>query len=228
MTDEFATYDAAYVLGALSPPDRQAFEAHLRTCAACATAVAELAGVPGLLARVSRDDAQEITDAGEHSAAPLPETLLPRLQGTVRFRRRRRALLQAAAAVLVAVACLALGLWIGRPAPPAAAQQPQEVVALQATAAVPVDASVSLQDKAWGTELKLRCAYHDSSGSYPEHYQLWVVGDDGTGSEAAGWKTAAGVPVMNITGATSLTRQQIATIEVRGENGEVLLAGRPG
>ena len=29
-TDEFATYDAAYVLGALSPTERAAFEAHLR------------------------------------------------------------------------------------------------------------------------------------------------------------------------------------------------------
>ena len=228
MSDEFATYDAAYVLGALSPQDRQAFETHLRGCPACSAAVAELAGVPGLLAGVSREDAQQITDRGEPAAAPLPETLLPRLQHAVRFRRRRRALLQVAAAVLVAVACLAVGLLIGRPSPPAAAPVPQEVVALQAAAAVPVDASVSLQDKAWGTELKLRCAYHDSSGSYPEKYQLWVVGTDGTGAEAAGWKTATGVPVMNITGATSLTRDQIAAIEVRGDDGEILLSGAPG
>lgn len=228
MSDEFATHDASYVLGALSPQDRLAFEAHFRGCTACSAAVAELAGVPGLLSGVSRDNARQITEQGEHSAAALPATLLPRLQAAVRLRRRRRALLQAAAAVLVAVACLAVGLLIGRPTPAAAGAQPQEVVALQAAAAVPVDASVSLQDKAWGTELKLRCSYHDSSGSYPERYQLWVVGTDGTGSEVAGWKTATGVPVMNITGATSLTRDQIASIEVRGGGGKILLSGAPG
>lgn len=49
--DEFATYDAAYVLGALSPEDRQAFEEHLQECDRCAAAVRELAGLPGLLAQ---------------------------------------------------------------------------------------------------------------------------------------------------------------------------------
>lgn len=49
--DEFATYDAAYVLGALSPEDRQAFEQHLQECDRCAAAVRELAGLPGLLAQ---------------------------------------------------------------------------------------------------------------------------------------------------------------------------------
>jgi anti-sigma factor RsiW len=38
----------------------------------------------------------------------------------------------------------------------------------------------------------------------------------------------AGVPVMNITGATSLTRAQIAAIEVLGDDGAVLLKGAPG
>ena len=30
--DEFATWDGAYVLGALSPADRREYEAHLRVC----------------------------------------------------------------------------------------------------------------------------------------------------------------------------------------------------
>ncbi|NIH79939.1 hypothetical protein FHX46_002469 [Amycolatopsis viridis] len=53
--DEFVTYDAAYVLGALSPEDRSAFEEHLRTCDRCSRAVAELAGLPGLLSQVTAD-----------------------------------------------------------------------------------------------------------------------------------------------------------------------------
>ena len=105
---------------------------------------------------------------------------------------------------------------------------PQVTVALSAGGNVPVEATVSLQDKAWGTELKVRCAYHDQPGAYPERYALWVVGQDGARFEAAGWKTAAGVPVMNITGATSLTREQIASFEVLDDEGAVLLTGTPG
>ena len=57
-TDAFAEYDAAYVLGALSPEDRRDYEAHLATCDDCARAVGELAGMPGLLARVPREEVE--------------------------------------------------------------------------------------------------------------------------------------------------------------------------
>jgi len=67
-TDEFAFYDAAYVVGALSPTDRREFEDHLKVCAACAFSVSELAGLPGLMSRVSID---QLTAEAE----PLPETL---------------------------------------------------------------------------------------------------------------------------------------------------------
>jgi hypothetical protein len=237
--DPFVTYDAAYVLGALGPQERAEFEHHLRECAQCSAAVASLAGVPGLLARVDADEAKALADAGVTDTPPVPETLLPRLQRSVRNRRRRRTLWQVAAAGLVAAACLTVGVLVARPdaASPDSAgpsvvvsssAQPQVTVPLQAGANVPVDASVALQDKAWGTELKLRCAYHGESAEYPERYALWVVGQDGARFEAAGWKSAAGVPVMNITGATSLTRAQIAAIEVLGDDGAVLLKGAPG
>ena len=52
MSCEFAHSDAAYVLGALAPADRLAFERHLAGCAECTRAVRELAGLPGLLGRV--------------------------------------------------------------------------------------------------------------------------------------------------------------------------------
>ena len=39
----FAEWDAAYVIGALSPADRREFEAHLDSCERCMRAVAEIA-----------------------------------------------------------------------------------------------------------------------------------------------------------------------------------------
>ena len=52
--DPYREWDAAYVLGALSPRDRRAFEQHLATCAACREAVAELAGMPASSPTASR------------------------------------------------------------------------------------------------------------------------------------------------------------------------------
>ena len=55
--DRYGNWDAAYVLGALSPADRREFEEHLAGCPGCQAAVSELAGLPGLLAQVSPEDA---------------------------------------------------------------------------------------------------------------------------------------------------------------------------
>ena len=50
--DTYAEWDAAYVLGSLSAADRQQYEEHLAQCRTCHSAVAQIAGMPGLLAQV--------------------------------------------------------------------------------------------------------------------------------------------------------------------------------
>lgn len=50
--DPYRRWDAAYVLGALPPSERLEYEDHLTYCSTCRTSVVELAGLPGLLARV--------------------------------------------------------------------------------------------------------------------------------------------------------------------------------
>jgi hypothetical protein len=42
-----------YVLGALSPAERRAFEAHLTRCHPCRDDLISVAGLPGLLARLT-------------------------------------------------------------------------------------------------------------------------------------------------------------------------------
>lgn len=68
----FADWDGAYVLGALSTEDRRAFEMHMAACAACRQAVAELAGLPGLLAKVDPQVALGLDDdtVAFHRAGP--------------------------------------------------------------------------------------------------------------------------------------------------------------
>jgi predicted anti-sigma-YlaC factor YlaD len=49
-----------YLLGAIGTADRRAVGAHLACCADCRDALAELAGLPGLLSRVTADDAESL------------------------------------------------------------------------------------------------------------------------------------------------------------------------
>ncbi|NUU15630.1 anti-sigma factor family protein, partial [Curtobacterium pusillum] len=72
MTDDrYRDWDAAYVLGSLPTDERLEYERHLETCAACRAAVAELAGMPGLLGRLPAEDAVAIAEPdGRRDAAP--------------------------------------------------------------------------------------------------------------------------------------------------------------
>src|SRR5258705_1151616 len=63
---------AVYVLGALSPPEREAYERHLVDCADCRAEVAEFADLPGLLGRLDPATA-EATLAAEDLAEGAPE-----------------------------------------------------------------------------------------------------------------------------------------------------------
>ena len=76
-TDAYADWDAAYVLGALSGPERVEYEAHLAGCPRCQAAVAELAGVPGLLAQVPPGEALALDEAGSGALPEPPPSLMP-------------------------------------------------------------------------------------------------------------------------------------------------------
>jgi anti-sigma factor RsiW len=71
-TDAYRDWDVAYVLGSLSPPERKAYERHLGGCASCAREVASLAGLPGILLAVSREQATEMLGADSRAPAILP------------------------------------------------------------------------------------------------------------------------------------------------------------
>ena len=77
--------DAAYVLGALPPPERLAFERHLADCPECDARGAPSRRLPGLLGRLTLDDVESAP-----APEPVPVTLLPRLVDEVRRVQRRR------------------------------------------------------------------------------------------------------------------------------------------
>ncbi len=59
---EYATWDAAYVLGSLSETDRREFDAHLAECQECRDAVAELSDMPALLSLLDLDQVLDQDD----------------------------------------------------------------------------------------------------------------------------------------------------------------------
>jgi hypothetical protein len=216
--------DGAYVLGALSPEDRVAFERHLPGCEDCARSVRELAGLPGLLARVP----VEIVDP-DQEPLPVPETLLPSLVRQVRQRQRRRTwitsgLVAAAAAVAIgAVGVSTLGGDDNSPpqavptvsAPPTTAAPVQ----LQAIGTEPISGWLSMTPVGWGTRLDLTCSYADEGSDVyhdqaPPTYTMFVTRADGSTEQVASWKALPG-KTMHLSAATAATTDAITDVEVR-------------
>lgn len=241
--DPFTRYDAAYVLGALSSEDRQAFEEHLEGCDRCSRAVRDLAGLPGLLSRVDPADV-----GPEAAGVPLPDSLLPDLLAAVRRDRRRRSRVTvgvAAAATLLAVTgglvvrdvldgpdgSPSAGTVADTTATPSPGTVPSEGPPLQQMSDVDgtaFDGWVALEAVPWGTRVTLRCRYPGGDGyagpggdvSAPT-YRL-VVRSAAGAERVAGWAAVAGEE-LTVVGATALRPDQITAVEVQDEQGHPML-----
>jgi predicted anti-sigma-YlaC factor YlaD len=206
--DPFATFDAAYVLGALAPEDRQRFEQHLRTCDRCAASVRELAGLPGLLARV--DAPAAVLDAG-----PPPPELLPSVLRRVRRGRRIRNAVTSVSAAVAVSACVALGVVAAWPAPAA-----PQTIAMTALGQFPVRADARLDTFDWGTQVDMSCSY--TGGRSGGEYLLVAIARNGTETQLATWKAVPDNTARIVIG-TALQRSDLAALEVRGGTGRPLL-----
>jgi hypothetical protein len=224
-TDEFALYDAAYVLDALSPAERREFETHVKGCAACARSTDDLAGLTDLMSMVSVEEVNAQPEA-------LPETLLPSLVRAVRREQVQSRLAvgtaAAAAACLIAVGAVALTRPDSPARPPVASSASTDSGttnrAMSAVAPSPVTASARLVDVAWGTRIDLTCRY--SPKGLPtgdgRPYALVVVDRSGAAQQVAAWK-ALPHRELTVVGASSLARQDIAAVEIRTLSGRAIL-----
>jgi hypothetical protein len=237
--DPFTDYDAAYVMGALDPQDRRAYEAHLSTCAKCTAAVAELAGLPGLLAQVPTE--QMLAPRGDPE--PVPDTMLPRLAAALHRERRRRrrwtsVVSVAAAACLVTGVVLATGALSGSDAdsPPSAQSGPVRpgpagALTMTASKPVPVTATVQLNQVAWGTRVNLTCTYEGATAAEGQRaaktYRLVVVPrQGGPVQQVAQWTALAGL-TETPSGSTDLKPSEISDIRLLNSQGDTLLHVSP-
>ena len=223
--DRFTLFDAAYVLGALSPEERRDFEEHLAGCSDCQAAVSELAGIPGLLAQVSPEDAALVAaqTSQEVEAEALPKTLLPSRIADQRKRRRR--LVTALVAVAAALVLIAGGIvWntgllpIGEPRSPI-------LLAFSHVQPSSITATVEVVPQSEGTDFRVECQYA-ANGGHPreayETYGIWVIDRSGSAVEAKTWPAKPN-RVMRPEAHSPLNVSRISYVEIRNEAGETLL-----
>lgn len=228
--DRYLTWDASYVLGALSSTERREYETHLQTCARCRSAVAELSGIPALLAMLDADDVRALDDEPPETPPLRPEVLQSVLD-KVKWRRRRSRWMMSAA-VGVAAALLAVGVIIGiRPeifglqtnTPTYAAQE----LAMTKVADTPINASITLSEHAWGTRIDMACTYGQWSGgpsdATPQNLGMVVVGRDGSRAQIATWLGLSDATALP-SGNTPMPKGEIAAVQlVSSDTGKVLL-----
>jgi anti-sigma factor RsiW len=223
---EYATWDAAYVLGSLSSADRREFEAHLSVCPSCTQAVAEISGMPALLSKLDSETVAAMND--QPAEPPMAPDLLPSLLFAVRRRRRRSRLVTWSSAAAAAV-LLTVGVFVGianhslmsptSPPPQASVSAlPMAQVGTKALAS-----TVSLSSQNWGTVIDLRCVCLAPVYAHHDKLAMVVVNRDGTHTQLATWVADPG-HTASPAGSISTPVNQIASVQVvSADNGKVLL-----
>jgi hypothetical protein len=217
----YTEWDAAYVLGALSPAERRDYEDHLDDCERCRGAVAELTAMPGLLGRLGAERGTALLEEPDVPAPPagLVERIATREAHRRRVRRIRLSAGLAAAAAIAAVLALTLPSLVA-PAPAFAADM------APTHPGVLVQAHVALTPEGWGTRIDMDCSYHPLAGpdgGYgPAAYSMWVVDRDGAESQVSTWKVSPAVEIR-VNATTELGIADIAEVEVRSAAGDQVL-----
>ncbi|TQL68550.1 putative zinc finger protein [Nocardioides albertanoniae] len=244
--ETFADWDASYVLGALSPSDRRAYERHLSSCGICRDATAELAGMPGLLGVLSREEAHELV---EDDRTAVPASSLASLAGVVRrSRRNRRALATAAAVVLLAGGTALGGTLLDRdgarePAAGPSASTPvspngpaganARTLDLQPVGSVDLWAQLVVTPTSWGTSLRWSCHYPPKPGQSappqtdsppePVTYDLVLVDRDGGRTIAGSW-TWSGGETLGLDASSAVPINDVERIEITLDGEETAIA----
>lgn len=215
--DPYARLDAAYLLGALDADERLAYEAHLSICRQCRAGLAEVSEIPPLLAGL---DEAVFAAPPEVAPAPVPDALLPRLvQAGGRDRARRRWLTTGLG--LVSAACAIALIVVVVPSSSGPETAPRAMTALVTT---PVNATIALQPRSWGTEIDLTCWYQRGAAEpSSDRYELVARGADGATYDLGDWRLAPGQRVI-FTSGTALAQTQIKNLQVTQPNGPAILA----
>jgi hypothetical protein len=221
VTCPYARNDGVYVLGALPPEERHQYEEHLRDCPICAASVRELAGLPGLLARLPAE--QVIGQDGDRLDPALPQTLLPALLRTTRTERRRNRFRIGLVAAGIAAVLAVGGTVVVQDMTGAEPPSPARTVALQGVGGHQISGSVQLIRWGWGTTVRMTC--HDvprPEGS--SVYTLYVTDRSGTQYLVSSWRSVPNQDVI-VPGGVALSPDDVASVQVKDDEQVVVMQG---
>ncbi|MBQ1443936.1 MAG: zf-HC2 domain-containing protein [Renibacterium sp.] len=204
----------AYLFNGLDSQETQVFEDHLAECDSCASELASLQSLPGLLDSVPLDTATALAAGGPQDRDSSPESdpeasnIIP-LMGELAARRRQSRRRTFALLAGVAAAFLGIGVIAG----PLLTQGPgpDEKYTMTSTAGTVV--KLDLLKKGWGTELDVEGSSLPTQGTL----SLWVKDSSGNYDRAASWSATAQGQVK-VVGATPITIDNMAEIEIRDAN----------
>ena len=222
--------DGAYVLGALSPAERAAYERHLATCSFCREAVADIAVLPGLLGRLDPDDFERLLQPDFPPPRPTANRTPDLVTAAQRTRRRERKRIRVRVlSTAAAAACLALVIGVGMvfamgprndPTPP-----PGPTVAMNPVSPeIPVSAKINLTGTPGGTKINLVCFYNDKDADEKAYtIRLMAYGPDEEQEQLGSWVAAPGKE-FSMAGVTHFGSGALSRLTLMRNDGKTLLA----
>jgi hypothetical protein len=211
----------AYVLGALEREERAALEAHLETCDICRAELDRLAPLPGLLSRLTVQEAAVLD-----TAEPVPTDLAPAAESSAPLERalfevareRRRSRLMRVAAVAAALLLAAVAL-VGAPLIAGdGAEAPAPLTAAASDPRTGVHGAAELTREPWGTRVELSLA-----GVRPgERCRLVARASGGRSEVAATWRVGY-LGTAEVPGAVAIPADRLASLDVVTADDRVLV-----
>ena len=230
--DPFRDWDAAYLLGALSSDERRSYERHLSNCAACTSAVGDLAGIPGFLTKINLEAALEISKSpygAENPRAIDAENSIQNLARRVierkKYGRRRLVGAMAVAAAFLMVIGIGIGARIQSSANMSSgvsanlsAGRNIEMVQLKPNV---MTVTMRVASKKWGTQFQWSCIYAEerSASETPEAYDLVVTDTSGAKIVVATWREL-GKSATGLIATTSIPLTSIRAVDIRGSGSQ--------
>jgi hypothetical protein len=211
---DIANWDAAYVLGALTPEERREYEDYLAANPQHAAALDEFSSLPSILDVLSPEEALALVSTDE-PRDEKPLDLMPSLARAAERRQRRSRrnfmlMVTATAAAFLAVGVIVTAAVLGRPQ----TSTSPTLQAMTSTGRPGVTAQLAVTEKKWGTRLDWQCQYTKDWSRNVGSYDLVVTTVDGKHTTVGSWRPE-GNETSGLAAATVIPTSQIRTVDIR-------------